>query len=82
MRKTATTVRCVPRYGYDNTEVRVVDLDLARDAEESELFEALRYWFNSRGIAEAIYDFDVDDNGFFAIINDEVYEESWGTPLL
>ena len=82
MRKTATTIRCVPRFGFENTEVRVVDLNLPREAEEQELYEALRYWFSSRGFAEAVYGFDVDDNGFFAIINDEVYKEQWGKPLL
>lgn len=82
MKKTATTIRCVPRYGYDHTEVRVVDLDLPRDAEEQELYQALLFWFSSRGMADAIYDMQVDDNGYFAVINDEVYNIRWGTPLL
>lgn len=82
MRRTATTIRCVPRFGYDDTEVRFVDLDVPYDAEERELYETLRYWFASQGIADAVYDIDVDDDGFFAIVNDEVYEENWGTPVL
>ena len=82
MKKTATTIRCVPRYGYAHTEVRVVDLDMPRGAEEPELYEALLYWFSSRGIADAIYDMQVDDDGYFAVINDEVYSINWGTPLL
>ena len=82
VRKLATTVRCVPRYGYPDTEVRTIDVDVSRDAEEQELLDAVRYWFASRGIAEAVYDIDVDDNGHFAIVNDEAYANSWGTPLL
>ncbi|MFH1748584.1 MAG: hypothetical protein ABIG44_16235 [Planctomycetota bacterium] len=82
MKKIATTIRCVPRFGYANTEVRTVDLDVARDAEETELYEALRYWFMTHGIVDAVYDTDVDDNGYFAIINDEAYSHKWGTPLL
>ena len=82
MRKTATSIRCVPRCGFENTQVRSIDLDLPRDAEEGELREALRFWFASRGIADAVYDVDVDDNGYFAIINDEAYQQGWGTPIL
>lgn len=82
MRKTATTMRCVPRYGYDSTEVRTIDLDVAPGADEPELRERVRFWFAVRGIADALYDLDVDDNGFFAIINDEAYAQSWGTSVL
>lgn len=82
MKRVATTIRCVPRYGYPRTEVRTIDLDLPQDADERELAEVLRYWFASRGIADALYDMDVDDDGFFAIINDEAYQQEWGTPLL
>jgi hypothetical protein len=82
MRKTATTVRCVPRCGFDRTEVRGVDLDLIDAADELELLRALQGWFAARGIADAVYDLDVDNNGFFAIINDEVYDEEWGSPIL
>ncbi len=82
MRKTLTTIRCVPRYGYDHTEVRTVDLDLFDEADERELLAVLRAWFALRGIQDAVYDLDVDDNGFFAIINDEAYRQDWGEPLL
>ena len=82
MKRTATTIRCVPRYGYENTEVRLVDLDLPHDAEEQELYQALLYWFSSRGITNAVYDMQADDDGYFAIINDEVYHVPWGKPLL
>jgi hypothetical protein len=82
MRRTALAIRCVPRYGYENTEVRTVDLDVPRDAEEDVLRDALTFYFASRGIADAVYDIAVDDYGFFAVINDEVYDLQWGTPLV
>jgi hypothetical protein len=82
MRSTATTVRCVPRFGFDNTEVRTVDVKVRRNAEERELASALQGWFIAHGISDAVYDIDVDDNGYFAIINDEAYDVTWGTPLL
>lgn len=82
MKKTATTIRCVPRCGFESTEVRSIELDLPHDAEDGEVLEALRFWFASRGIADAVYDVDVDDNGYFAIVNDEAYQHEWGTPLL
>jgi len=82
MRKTATTIRCVPRYGYAATEVRTIDIDVPDDVDERELLDAVRFWFASRGIADAIYDLDTDDNGYFVIVNDEAYANDWGTPLL
>jgi hypothetical protein len=82
MKKTATTIRCVPRYGFSNTQVRLVDLDLPQDADERELLQALEHWFSLHGLSDAVYDIDVDDEGYFAIINDEVFERPWGTPLL
>lgn len=82
MRKTALMVRCVPRYGFENTEVRTVDLDVPHDADESTLQEALTFYFAGRGISDALYDIAVDDNGFFAIVNDEAYDYTWGRPLL
>ena len=81
MRKTATKIRCVPRYGYDDTEVRTIDLDITHNDDENELLRALRFWFASRGVADAVYDLAVDDNGFFAIVNDEAYAFDWGTPV-
>ncbi len=82
MRKTATTVRCVPRFGYDNTGVRTVNLDLSQEADEQELRQALTFYFAMRGISDAVYDIEVDDYGFFAVINDEAYDADWGTTLL
>jgi len=82
MKKTALMVRCVPRYGYERTEVRTIDLDLPRDIEEGQLRDALTFYFAARGISDAVYDIDVDANGFFAVINDEAYEFNWGAPLL
>ena len=82
MKKTATTIRCVPRYGYEGTDVRTIDLDLADSADEPELAKAVGKWFDERGIADAVYDITVDDDGFFAVINDEVYAAAWGTRLV
>jgi hypothetical protein len=82
MRKTATTIRCVPRFGYDHTQVRTVDVDLSAHAEEQELTLVLQIWFANRGIADAVYAIEHDDNGYFAIINDEAFESAWGEPLL
>lgn len=82
MKKTALMLRCVPRFGYDNTEVRMVDLDLAPTAEPEDVRQALTLYFATRGISDAIYDVSFDDNGLFAVINDEAYEQRWGTPLL
>ncbi len=82
MRKTALMVRCVPRYGFGHTEVRMIDLDLPRDVEEEQLRSAIYFYFASRGIADALYDIQTDADGFFAVINDEAYEAEWGTPVL
>ena len=82
MKRTATTIRCVPRYGYEHTNVRTIDVDLEERADERELLAALRLWFAQRGLADAVYDIAVDDNGFFAVINDEAYTAEWGTPLV
>ena len=81
MRKTVTTIRCVPRLGLDYTELRVVDIDVHDDADEDELRTVLTQWFAHRGIADALYDVDVDREGYLAIINDEAYLATWGTPL-
>ncbi|MBK9126666.1 MAG: hypothetical protein IPM13_02555 [Phycisphaerales bacterium] len=82
MRKTAYMVRCVPRYGFDNTEVRTIDLDLPPFAEHDELEHALGFYFASRGISDAVFAIECDADGYFAVINDEVYERQWGKPLL
>ncbi len=82
MKTTALMVRCVPRYGFDNTEVRTIDLHLPQHAEEEELKEAVFFYFASLGLDDALYAIEVDDNGFFAVINDEAYDRPWGRPLL
>ena len=82
MKKTLTTIRCVPRYGYDHTDVRIVELDLIDEVDERELLGVLRAWFEMRGISEAVYDVAFDDDGIFAIVNDEAYHEQWGASLL
>jgi hypothetical protein len=81
MRKTLTTLRCVPRFGYDNTEVRMVELEIG-ELDHDSLLESLQRWFAMRGIADAVFDIDADDNGYFAIINDEAYAEAWGRAVL
>jgi hypothetical protein len=82
MKKTALMIRCVPRFGYHNTEVRTVDLDLPHDADEGALRDALRFYFAARGMNDAVYDITADDDGFFAVVNDEAFEVQWGAPLL
>lgn len=82
MRKVATTIRCVPRFGYDYTQTRTIDVDVLDPHDDSELRDVVARWFAQRGIADAVFDVDVDDDGFFAIINDESYEANWGDPLI
>lgn len=82
MKKTALVIRCVPRYGYANTEVRAIDLGVSRRAPEPELRQALYFYFAARGITDAVYDIDVDEDGYFAVINDEAYQIPWGEPML
>ncbi len=82
MKKIAYMVRCVPRFGYENTEVRSIDVESAPDAELDELRAAVEFYFASRGIGEAVFDVTVDDDGFVAVINDEAYEIAWGQSLL
>lgn len=82
MRRVATTMRCVPRFGFTDTDVRTIDVDLPNDAEQEMIRDVLDGWFNRHGISEAVFSVDVDDDGYFAVINDEAYETEWGTPLL
>lgn len=82
MKKTGLMIRCVPRYGFERTEVRTIDLDLPPDAREEELHQAVCFFFAARGIGDAVYDIQVDEDGYFAVINDEAYNAQWGTPLL
>ncbi|MFO0839980.1 MAG: hypothetical protein U1D55_15845 [Phycisphaerae bacterium] len=82
MKRTLTSVRCVPRFGYHFTDVRTIDLGLDEDASDQELLDLLREWFQRRGIEDAVFDVGYDDNGVFAIVNDEAYEHAWGEPLI
>ena len=82
MKKTLTTIRCVPRFGYDHADVRTVELDLIDEVDENELLYVLRAWFEARGITDAVFDVEFDDDGIFAIVNDEAYHEQWGESLL
>jgi hypothetical protein len=81
MKRTLTTIRCVPRYGYDFASVRTVDLDLPEGWDDDDLKPILETWFGQRGIADAVYAVEVDDDGFFAVINDEVFHVAWGEEL-
>jgi hypothetical protein len=82
MKRIAQMIRCVPRFGYANTEVRSIDVELPPDVELDELRRVIEFYFASRGIGEAVFDVNFDDDGCFAVINDEAYEMVWGQPLL
>lgn len=81
MNRVTTTLRCVPRLGLDHTGLRVIDLDIIQDADGGMLYQAVETYFAQRGIAEAIFDIDYDDDGPLAIINDEAYLSRWGSAL-
>lgn len=81
MKRTSTTIRCVPRFGYDSTDVRMLDVDVP-DSEESSLHEALSTWFTAHGIADAVFAVEMDEDGYFAIVNDEAFSANWGERLL
>ncbi|MGE3181182.1 MAG: hypothetical protein AB7N71_06085 [Phycisphaerae bacterium] len=78
----ATTVRCVPRYGYVNTQVREISVGVDDNFDEPMLYNAVVRFFHSHGYEEAVFDFDMDEDGYFAIVNDEVFEGDWGTILI
>ena len=69
------------RCGFDNTEVRTVDLEAPANADQAQLHRLLNHWFVQRGIEEAVFAIELDDKGYLAIINDEAYHQPWGTPL-
>lgn len=82
MKRLATSIRCVPRIGYANTEVRTIDVGVPDDAESQDLRQAVDIWFVSHGIDDAVYDIGWDNDGVYAVINDEAYQEgSWGRPI-
>jgi hypothetical protein len=41
----------------------------------------LTRWFAERSVADAVYDIEVDDDGFFAVVNDEAFHEQWGEEI-
>lgn len=82
MRRTLTTIRCVPRFGYEGTEVRTIDVETIDDIRPEELTRALNEWFARKGVADAVFAVDYDDDGIFAIVNDEAYAAVWGKSLL
>jgi hypothetical protein len=81
-RRVQTKIRCVPRFGYDFAQVREIDVDVENSHDDAELRSAVNLYFAARGISDALYDLDVDDDGYFAIVNDEAFHDDWGTPLL
>lgn len=81
-KRLSTTVRCVPRFGYDHAEVREINIDVENVHDDDEIRTMIQQWFAVRGIEDALFDLDCDDNGYFAIVNDEAFEAKWGTALL
>lgn len=80
-RRVQTKVRCVPRFGYEFAQVREIDVDVENGHDDVELRSAVESYFAARGLSEALYDLEVDDNGYFAIVNDEAFHDEWGTSL-
>ncbi len=81
MTRVVTNIRCVPRCGFEYTEVRTVDLEAPSNIDDHQMHRLLNHWFVQRGIEEAVYAIETDDTGYFAIINDEAFKQSWGTSL-
>ncbi len=82
VKKTLTTIRCVPRYGFEFANVREISIGISPDQDGEEMLQALNAWFEAHGIVDAVYAIDFDDDGCFAIVNDEAYESEWGRPVL
>jgi hypothetical protein len=81
MKRTLTQIRCVPRFGYDHTSVRLIEVDTPAANHEA-LMDALRNWFAMRGMTDAVFALDFDDDGAFAIVNDEAFHHEWGESVL
>jgi len=81
MMKVATTLRCIPRLGLPHTQLRTIDVEFDEHAADEQLRILLSGWFAQRGIADAVYDVDFDDEGPLAIINDDAYLHDWGVIL-
>ncbi|MDX2201081.1 MAG: hypothetical protein SF069_19170 [Phycisphaerae bacterium] len=71
----------MPRVGLEHTEVREIEVDCDQPHDDEFLRESIERFFSRRGLGEALYDLEVDDNGYFAVVNDEAYQQSWGTSL-
>ena len=78
MKRVLTAIRCVPRLGLSGTQLRILELDVPEEATEQELLAVLRQWFAQRGLADAVYDVQVDRDGLLAVINDDAFEQAWG----
>jgi len=81
MKRVATSIRCVPRFGYEGTQMRMLELDLPAELDDETLQRSLDHYFAHLGIADAVYDITVDDDGYFAVLNDEAFDDDWGTPI-
>jgi hypothetical protein len=82
MKRTATTIRCIPRLGLDSTQVRVIEVDLPEGWDDRDLQVILDGWFRQHGASEAVYSVEVDNDGYFAIINDDAFERTWGEEIV
>ncbi len=82
MRRTQTLLRCVPRYGYNYADVRTIEVELPPDLGPAGVQRVAQSWFTMRGMSDAVFAIEQDEDGPFAIVNDEAYLEDWGRPLL
>ena len=82
MRKTVTTIRCVPRYGYGHAQVRAVDLELYDAADEKRAAQRARALVRpARHRRTPSLTSRWTTTGFFAVINDDAYLDSWGEAI-
>lgn len=81
-KRTALLMRCIPRFGYQNTEVRMIDLDVSPESQMRDIWQRVNVYFAARRIHDAVYDVGVDNDGYYAVINDEAFGQDWGKPVL
>lgn len=81
-KKISTTIRCVPRFGFANTQVREILVDTEDAFDDAQLYDAIVEFFGAYGFVDAVFDFDQDEDGYFAIINDDTFEGEWGKVLI
>ena len=81
-KRTLTTIRCVPRFGYDFASPRTIDFDLPHHFDENDLEGVMLEWFSARDLVDALFAVEFDDEGYFAIVNDEAFHVEWGEPLI